>query len=153
MISLTLYGQPVAKGRARTVRTKSGHSVTYTPDKTAQAESQWRYEFLLSGQAPMPEGAPLSLTVRAYFARPKSLPKKRLWPVGKPDIDNLVKLIADALEGLAWVNDSAIVDLQAQKRYAVYPDLPRVEIEVSKIGSERSLDHLLRHVREDIESW
>ena len=45
-------------------------------------------------------------------------------------IDNIVKIIADALNGLAYVDDTQIVDITAQKRYA---EIPRVEVEIEEI--------------------
>jgi Holliday junction resolvase RusA-like endonuclease len=42
-------------------------------------------------------------------------------PTGKPDIDNLIKTIGDALNGIMWRDDSQIVMLQARKFYATEP--------------------------------
>ena len=38
----------------------------------------------------------------------------------KPDLDNQIKTVLDALEGLAYNNDSQVVDLVAHKRYVNY---------------------------------
>lgn len=35
----------------------------------------------------------------------------------RPDIDNLVKAVTDALNGILWKDDSQIVSLSAEKRY------------------------------------
>ena len=58
---------------------------------------------------------PIILEVNAYFAIPKSYPKKKaalcsqniLRPTCKPDMDNIVKAVADALNGVAYRDDSA----------------------------------------------
>lgn len=68
---------------------------------------------------------PIILEVNAYFAIPKSYPKKKaalcsqniLRPTCKPDMDNIVKAVADALNGVAYRDDSAIVELRVAKRY------------------------------------
>lgn len=66
---------------------------------------------------------------------PKSTSKKkrkemlehRLRPTVKPDLDNVAKLIYDALNGVAWYDDNAIVDARVQKFYS---DEPRVEVSI-----------------------
>lgn len=43
-------------------------------------------------------------------------------PTGKPDCSNMVKLVEDALNGVAWRDDSQIVSLGVRKRYAEKPE-------------------------------
>ncbi|MCL0047873.1 RusA family crossover junction endodeoxyribonuclease [Dehalococcoidia bacterium] len=131
-IRLTLYGDPVGKARPRVTRTKTGKSLTYTPSRTAQAEERWKALFLESEQQPFPEGTPLSLLLRAYLNKPQYLRKRARLPITKPDLDNLVKLVTDALEELAYHRDSNFVAMSLSKHYAAYPDPPRVEIEISE---------------------
>lgn len=38
----------------------------------------------------------------------------RIRPTVKPDLDNVAKLIYDALNGVAWYDDNAIVDTGAK---------------------------------------
>jgi Holliday junction resolvase RusA-like endonuclease len=52
---------------------------------------------------------------------------QRVWPTKKPDADNILKLVADALNGLAYVDDKNIVTAHAHK---VYSDRPRLEINI-----------------------
>lgn len=69
---------------------------------------------------------------------PKSFSKKKtemaergeIVPVTKPDADNYLKAIKDALNGVIWRDDSQIVDVQVSKRYSVRP---RIEIEVHEV--------------------
>ena len=51
-------------------------------------------------------------------------------PVVKPDIDNYVKAILDALNGVAFKDDSQIIALNAKK---LYSDKPRTEIEITEM--------------------
>ena len=129
-MKLTLLGNPVAKARPRTVRLKSGKSITYTPDKTVAAENAWRDIFTKSGETPFSPDTPLLFMVTFYLQRPKSAPKKRVWPVKKPDSDNYEKLVMDALNGFAYQDDSAIVRKVTSKRFVTYPDPPRTELEI-----------------------
>lgn len=111
MIHLIREGMPVGKARAR-VRINYGKGTgdpkawAYTPQKTADAEEEWRWLFKLGHYQPFLEDVPLSMTVIAYVPD----------PMGKLDIDNIVKLICDSLgKGMAYKNDSQIVHLEAWK--------------------------------------
>jgi Holliday junction resolvase RusA-like endonuclease len=46
-----------------------------------------------------------------------SKPKKILYPTGKPDWDNIGKLVCDSLNGILWRDDAVIVDGSTSKRY------------------------------------
>jgi len=68
---------------------------------------------------------PLKLALRAVFEPPHSWSKKKtaaamvgdLRPIGKPDVDNIIKAWGDALEGICYLNDTQIVVVHAQKEY------------------------------------
>lgn len=38
--------------------------------------------------------------------------------MGKPDIDNIIKIVMDALNGYAYQDDTQVVQLDARKEYA-----------------------------------
>jgi Holliday junction resolvase RusA-like endonuclease len=128
MIKLTIPGEPCAKQRPRT--TKQGH--TYTPQKTVNYETLVRQLYITQNFRKQLEGA-LKMTVRAYFTIPKSASKKkaadmaggRIRPAKRPDWDNVGKVISDALNGLAYHDDSQIVSATVEKWYSLEP---RVEV-------------------------
>jgi Holliday junction resolvase RusA-like endonuclease len=134
MLKLTVPGEPQAKQRPR--MTRMGR--TYTPAKTVNYETliQECFASTFPGHTPL-EGA-LVLNVQAHFTVPASwsLKKQRqaydcqLRPTKKPDIDNIIKCM-DALNGIAWKDDSQIVTVIASKWYS---DRPRVEIEIAQFG-------------------
>lgn len=70
------------------------------------------------------------LTIAFYMARPKYLRKRGTTPahLTKPDLDKLVRSVKDALKGVAWGDDSQVVDLVAMKRYAPIDDVPHAEV-------------------------
>lgn len=70
---------------------------------------------------------PVRLTANFYFAPPKKMPKDRTGMTTKPDIDKLIRGIADALTGVLYLDDSQIVETRALKLYGL-PE--RVEIEL-----------------------
>ncbi len=132
-ITFTIPGEPVAKGRARSF-VRNGHIAHYTPGKTARYENLVR----LVAQQAIGEKAPIecavALVVRAFFSIPTSwsLKKQRaavigeVMPTKRPDLDNIIKAIKDGANGVAWKDDSQVIDVRASKRYGT----PRVEVEI-----------------------
>ena len=107
-------GEPVAMGRPRF--TKTGR--VYTPKKTEDA-----LNFIASIAAeniPYRESEALfELSVTFYFKRPKRLKEGQTVRKGtKPDLDNLIKTVKDAItrSGI-WKDDSQVVSLRASKFY------------------------------------
>lgn len=136
MIKFTVYGEPVAQGRPRAT-TINGHVCMYDPKKSRDyknyirlAASEHKPEKLLEG--------PLSMKVKIYRPSLKSFSKKKaemaekgeLRPVTKPDTDNYVKAIKDALKSVIWKDDSQVVELHASKYYS---QNPRIEIEIKEL--------------------
>lgn len=122
---LTFYvpGDPVAKARARTVRTSKGGVRSFTPAKTVRWED-WialNADQALEKMIGTFEG-PVALDVKVYLRRPPSRPKKYVWPDKRPDIDNYVKAVMDGLQKAGvWKDDAQVVQLQASKEYAQIP--------------------------------
>lgn len=128
-IEFTIYGNPIPKARARTVRLKNGMTTTYTPKKTESWEDMIRLQILKHKPEKLIDGA-MALKATFFLQRGKSIPKKREYPETKPDLDNLLKCLTDAMEGIIYTNDSRIVDEAVGKRYG---DPPRVEVYLEEI--------------------
>lgn len=116
-------GRPQGKGRPRAY-TSGGHTRMYTPDKTVTYENWIR----LCYQRAYPRvklAAPLEVGVDMYFAVPKSYTKARAAkclahetrPTCKPDGDNVLKAVCDALNGIAYADDKEVTDTYTHKRY------------------------------------
>lgn len=118
-ITFTVPGRPQGKGRPRFSR---GH--TYTPPKTVNYESLIKNCYLLHGGVKL-EGA-VRLRILALYPIPKNTKaaERRLMiegsilPTKKPDGDNIEKVVADALNGTAYDDDSQIVTAYWEKLYA-----------------------------------
>lgn len=114
-IRFVIPGKMRGKGRPR-FTVINGHARAYTPAKTVSTESVVREigAEAMGGQ-PILEG-PLQLSIIVNLIRPISWSKKRVAespiPMGKPDLDNVAKLIGDALNGIIWRDDSQISSLQ-----------------------------------------
>jgi len=117
---------PVAKGRPRF--TSKGRA--YTPSKTVRAEQDMRFYLGKYFSGPPLECA-LHIQAIFTFVRPKSVTaKKRPHMVVVPDIDNVLKGLADAANGLVWVDDSQIVRADVAK---VYGDVASVFLCVREV--------------------
>jgi len=77
----------------------------------------------------------VSMKIVAYFKPPTSASKKlkeeliknQIGYVHKPDTDNIAKIIADALNELAYKDDNQITKLEVTK---LYGEEDRVEVEI-----------------------
>lgn len=137
MIKFEIKGTPVAKGRPRL-----GKFGTYTPEKTKNYEELVKYTFKNKYPNFEPFKGELKAKLEFVFEVPKSYSKKKreaLLPIEgiehsgagythKPDCDNLAKAVLDALNGLAYIDDSQITCLLAFKEYG-YEAKAIVEIE------------------------
>lgn len=125
-VIFTVPGEPQGKARARTC---GGH--TYTPEKTVLYENLIKTEYARQcGNrkfATLPDGTaqPVAVRIEAVYGIPKSYSKKKreralngeLAPTKKPDADNIAKVVCDALNGVAYVDDTQVVDLRVFKRF------------------------------------
>lgn len=130
-IVFEVKGQPVGKGRPRFVRA-TGH--TYSPEKTRLYEKSVADAYTKAGGEVL-DGY-ITIKISAFYKIPKSVSKERktqmerelIKPIVKPDIDNVVKAILDALNGTAYHDDNQVVSVFAKKRYANEPFV-KVEVE------------------------
>lgn len=129
------------KARPRTV-TKNGKTVTYTPEPVTRYENWVRLcaKEAMRGRDQWMEvmQGPLRLEVTFYLRRPASRAKKHRYPDRRPDVENLVKSVMDALTGILWADDAQVVTLNAQKRYGD----PRAEITVYR----EEVDHVDKRI-------
>lgn len=119
-------GMPQGKSRARTVRNKyTGKVHSYTPEKTQSYEDLIRWSFKEAGGEYMGEKT-LRVDIAAYFPIPQSFSKTKrqqaftgaLKPTKKPDCDNIIKVVLDALNGVAYHDDKQITGVSCIKFYA-----------------------------------
>ena len=123
-LSLVVPMKPVGQGRARHASrvTHNGtrYVVTYTPEQTRLANQQIRRCWDRFSLEKIPDDTPFSLNMVASFVRPPT--GKKPIPL-RPDLDNIVKLILDALQGRAFKNDSYCWAIKAQKSYGEHDSL------------------------------
>ena len=132
-INFTVPGLVQGKQRPRRAGNIKG---TYTPAKTVNYETYIKELFAVKYPDFVPIDGAVQMALLAYYPIPKSKSKYvkqemasgARAPTVRPDIDNIIKIVMDALQGLAFMNDTQVVSVRGIKRYG---DQPRLEISVS----------------------
>jgi Holliday junction resolvase RusA-like endonuclease len=135
--TLTVPGTPTGKARPRFANGR-----TFTPRETVLAEQAIRCAWEDAGSPRMPDG-PVELDVHLFVERPQGHFKRdgslnaegmrNLEPFRrKPDLDNAVKLVMDALNGRAWRDDVQVVVLHARRRWVMPGTIASVVIDVQE---------------------
>jgi Holliday junction resolvase RusA-like endonuclease len=85
-----------------------------------------------------PISGPVELKICATFAIPCSISKKEAakraaehWHTQRPDLDNVEKAVLDALNGVAWLDDSQVCSKGTCKRWGKTTEL---SITVTSLG-------------------
>lgn len=124
-IAFVIPGVPVGKGRPKFAR--RGNFVTaYTPEKTASYENLVKMAAaeamagrdILSGAVSV--GIHLFVTPPASWSQKKqnqAIAGQGIYPTSKPDVDNVIKGIFDAMNEIVWKDDKQVVDVVVSKRY------------------------------------
>lgn len=133
-IELIVYGNPVAQGRPRFSR-QGGFVKAYDPIQSKSYKQLIRLELqpLLSDPDFTPIDCECSLFLKVFRKIPNSFSKKKRYaasegvirPTTKPDTDNYVKGVLDALNGTVLKDDSVVCEIFAQKFYS---ERPRIEV-------------------------
>jgi Holliday junction resolvase RusA-like endonuclease len=137
-VTITLPGIPRGKGRPK-FSTRGGFARAYTDSQTVSYEGAIRLAAsqAMNGEPPF-DGA-LAMIMTAVFPVPVSWSKKKqaaalageVRPTGKPDFDNLVKSVADGMNGIVCRDDAQFVSALIQKEYG---STPGVTITVNPIA-------------------
>jgi Holliday junction resolvase RusA-like endonuclease len=139
LLEVSIPGDPVGQGRPRVVR-HGGRIWAHTPKRSAEwrAGAAWCFKQEWKDQPPRNE--PLALHVRAVAARPKRLqtrksPVARVWRTAKPDGDNVLKAVSDALQDAGVVaDDKCIVAATVESLYSAMCGGPCVEVVLEQAG-------------------
>jgi Holliday junction resolvase RusA-like endonuclease len=119
MLLFIVNGEPRGKGRPRF--TRDGH--VYTDAKTREYEEEIREAFAEAGGVMTDKAVMVSIVV--HHGVPARWSKKvkraaldnKIAPIRKPDVDNIGKIVLDALNGVAWKDDRQVVSLTVAKAW------------------------------------
>jgi Holliday junction resolvase RusA-like endonuclease len=105
------FARAGANGKRRFTPAKQANYMSVVKLFAAQA---------MAGRKPF-DGA-IRVVIEAEYLPPASWSKKKQdaaeWKTSKPDADNLYKLVADSLNGVAFVDDAQVADVRISKTYA-----------------------------------
>ena len=104
--------------------------MAYTPRQTQDYERQIRMSFAAKNTAKFEKKLPLEVQILACFPVPQNTGKKlkeamltgEILPTKRPDSDNIIKIILDALNGFAYHDDAQICRICFAKMYAEKPE-------------------------------
>lgn len=136
-IEFEVLGEARPKGSARAFMPKGARFPVVTSDN--KSLRGWENTIRAKLQQVMPEiarpvrveiwDAPLMVELRFHLPRPKSLPRRQVHHVKKPDLDKLARGAIDAMIGVVFHDDSQVVQILAHKEYAT--GAARLEVTVS----------------------
>jgi Holliday junction resolvase RusA-like endonuclease len=133
-------GAVVGKGRPR-IGKAGGFSRMFTPEKTANYETlvKWYASQAMKDHGPMSDvtqnhvllDGPVQVNMLVGVAVPESWSKKKqaqalagtIYPTSKPDLDNSIKSVFDAMNGVVYRDDAQVVTTVTKKRYREAPGL------------------------------
>lgn len=126
-ISFEVPGTPVPQSRPRF--TRQGHA--YDTDKSRNYKALVRAEAVRKMGGREPAAGAVIARLAFYLPIPKSWSKKKrvmalrgeISPTGRPDTDNLVKSVTDAVNGVVYADDSQIINIIANKCYDLEPGM------------------------------
>jgi len=123
-IKFVVPGKPMGKARPRVTR----RGFAYTPAPTVSYENLVKTCFAEVAEKSKWKvtDEEIYISISAFFEIPKSASKKArsemaqglINPTKKPDWDNIGKIICDALNGIAYHDDSQIICAKVKKIYA-----------------------------------
>ena len=139
-VRFTVPGDPQGKARPRLGR--GGR--TYTPDATMRYERAVAAAARAAVAGAIRNGLEVDraglwrVHITAFTARPASRPRDLvagLWKSGravprrtKPDADNILKAVLDALNGIVWHDDAQVVSATVERWMAPVGRLPGVDV-------------------------
>lgn len=128
MIKIFYKVKPKSAPRPRVTRNGTYNNADYTSWKNG-------LKLLANTKFKKPLNGAIFVKIDYFYTIPKSWSKKKKesakWHTCKPDIDNLQKSVLDALNGIAYIDDGQVCNIQARKQYA---DFDGVIIEIEKIS-------------------
>lgn len=130
-LSFFVAGEPATKGSYRAFR-NGGFANSNPRTKNWEMRVAHECQAALDDWPPCYEGAVI-IECDFRLPRPKSLPKKVLHHIKKPDLDKLMRAVLDGITGIAIKDDSQVIRLEGGKRYADEKLPMGVHIEVRKV--------------------
>lgn len=144
IIRFTIPGQPEAWKRrgTRVLTSKSGKA--FVQSYKTKAHREWKEHAQSYMPKVQPLAGPVAFRLLAVMEMPKSRHLKtrkrpREWYTGRMDLDNIVKNVWDAANGVLWSDDRQVCQLMAQAIYGEQGEEPRLEISLHNLALPEAL--------------
>ena len=132
MYEFEVPGKITGKARPR-VNTLTGRA--YTPGNTKDYEMLIKQYFKVKYPRYETLEGRIIIKIEAYFEPPKSTSKKqteqmlenKISPTKKPDIDNIIKIVLDALNKMAFRDDSKVTKIEVEK---IYGPVEKIKVKI-----------------------
>lgn len=165
LLDVKIPGEPPTKERARTFVGSDKKTRTITPKKTGNWEQAATAHFRLARGKKIADRTPVALRITAVASRTAKIQKGpladrpgRLPCLATPDVDNIAKIVMDALapsrtsKKNAWIcvlqDDTVVVDAQIRKLYAALGEKAHIRIQVYAWAPDADIDET--YVVEDL---
>lgn len=139
-IKFVVYGEPRGKQRPRMCYV-NGKTIVYTPKPTKEYERKIKNCYKAVSKNFFDKNVPVEVNIKAFFPILKSVSEKlkikflsgKILPTKPPDIDNIAKIVCDALNGVAFFDDSQVCRLIVEKCYSL---IPKIVVELKEMETE-----------------
>ena len=127
----------IVKGKVRgKARPRKGKHGFYTPNDTKKYEESIKREYIKQCNKKL--DGPVEFILYIYKTKAKFTKKEKVlieedkyWCITKPDTDNVVKLVLDALNKTAYDDDNQVVKITALKKWTIEDE--RIEFIIQEI--------------------
>jgi Holliday junction resolvase RusA-like endonuclease len=140
-ITVIITGEPVAKARARATR----RGFVYTPAATRKFEAHGRLAAQVAMDGRPPIDAPVRIELLVELPVPASWSKRKaaaaitggIRPTSRPDVDNFLKAILDAINTIVVADDAQVVEVSATKKFGTAPKMVATIFPLDAASSNR----------------
>ena len=124
-VKFNVFGKPRGKQRPR-LCSVGGRNIVYTPKRTIEYEKLIKASYIASSKVFFERNIPIEINILAYFFHKSSIE----FATKKPDADNIIKIVLDALNKVAFYDDAQVSKICFEKRYS---KMPRLEITIQNL--------------------
>ena len=102
-VKFNVFGNPRGKQRPR-LCSVDGRNIVYTPKQTIEYEKLIKASYIASSKVFFERNIPIEINILAYFFHKSSIE----FATKKPDADNIIKIVLDALNKVAFYDDAQV---------------------------------------------
>ena len=117
VVTFRARGVPQPQGSMRAFVPKGWRRAVITSDNPKLGD--WRRLVAAAAPGRVPFDGAVRVTLHFDLPRPRSLPRRVVDHVKRPDLDKMARGCLDALTGVLFRDDSQVVELRATKGYGV----------------------------------